>query len=669
MTLLQMSLSAGVMIILIIVLRTLFLNKLPRLTFPILWLIVLIRLTIPFSLETKFSLTDFMLQPFGISTSVSNSVSSPNISTPETTPAFFLMPYNQSENITTTRPSSNWLFISWLLGISLFAAFFTFNYWKSHQKIRHAIPIQNDVLTTWKSKHQLKREVQILTSDKITTPLTVGILKPKIILPVEMLSSVISNLDYMLEHEFYHIKRWDALWKVLTISIACFHWFNPLVWAMCILANRDLEISCDGWVTRKFEKQDKKMYAYMLVEMAEQRSEFTLFCSGFAKHAIEERIESIMKTNKTTWIGISVAALLIGVLALNAFATPADYESEAEIIAEFHFRASDEEISYVLAAINEHPLIATYEFISRYTEKERITEEIADGDDRLRELLSSVDTQLVDIVIIEVINIRYLNEVLEFVYDLDPIQFVIAEMTETDKAAEFDTLPLELEELTAEIEMLIIELVALEQSGEVVELEQLERIEFLMEELSRLRAMIEMDSTPMEIAEFDWDVVHYLDETYWLNYIDIPEGNVHPLGELLIPTIDARIPIYHGVGEPNITIGAGTMNPEFVMGEGNITLASHWDPNPEIRFGGLHLVEDGDLLILRDSNYLYIYETIIYNTVIERYQSYIADYVPGKNYLTLFTCTPDGANRLMVRGEFVERIAIADSDLVTDIES
>jgi len=163
-----------------------------------------------------------------------------------------------------------------------------------------------------------------------------------------------------------------------------------------------------------------------------------------------------------------------------------------------------------------------------------------------------------------------------------------------------------------------------------------------------------------DTAEFDWDVVTSLDATYWLNYIDIPDDDVHPIGELLIPSIDARLPIFLGVGEPNITIGVGTMKPEFVMGEGNITLASHWDPNPGVRFGGLHLVEDGDLLILRDSNYLYIYETFIFNTVITRYQFYITEYVPGKTYLTLFTCTPDGTERLMVRGEFVEQVSIAD---------
>jgi len=299
---------------------------------------VFTRLTFPLTFETTFSLTDFVLQPFGISSSVSKS----NISIPEVTSSFQTtsvirlddayqdeMPISHDigEIESTTLLFDDWQFISWILGVSLFGAFFICNYWKSHQKIRCAIPIHNDVLDRWKSAHQLKRPIQILTSDQITTPVTVGILKPKIIVPVEMDCS--QNLHYMLEHEFYHIKRWDALWKVLMITIACLHWFNPLVWVMCILANRDLEISCDGWVMNKFGKNNKKTYASILIKMAEQRNEFVPFYNGFAKHAVEERIESIMSTKKITWISIGVAAVIISVLSLNAFATLAEYEEDA----------------------------------------------------------------------------------------------------------------------------------------------------------------------------------------------------------------------------------------------------------------------------------------------------------------------------------------------------
>jgi len=169
---------------------------------------------------------------------------------------------------------------------------------------------------------------------------------------------------------------------------------------------------------------------------------------------------------------------------------------------------------------------------------------------------------------------------------------------------------------------------------------------------------------------FDWDAVASLEAFDWLQHVGIGD-EVSPIGELIIPSIGTRLPIFHGVVEPNISIGAGTLLPGSVMGERNYTLGSHWDPNPGIRFGGLDRIQVGDLLILRDSNYLYLYETIIGdNYIIAPNRWDIADYVSGNIWLTLFTCTPDGEQRVMVRGEFVEKLAVAElRDLVEAEES
>ena len=96
-------------------------------------------------------------------------------------------------------------------------------------------------------------------------------------------------------HEYVHIQRWDALWKLLFALALCIHWFNPLVWLMFVLANRDLELTCDERVIRHFGAGTKQNYAHSLIRMAEQRSKFAPLYSGFSKHVAAERIESIMK--------------------------------------------------------------------------------------------------------------------------------------------------------------------------------------------------------------------------------------------------------------------------------------------------------------------------------------------------------------------------------------
>ena len=58
--------------------------------------------------------------------------------------------------------------------------------------------------------------------------------------------------------------RGDLL--ALLAAAACLHWFNPLVWVMLVLANRDLELSCDAAVVRLYGAEARAPYARTLLE-------------------------------------------------------------------------------------------------------------------------------------------------------------------------------------------------------------------------------------------------------------------------------------------------------------------------------------------------------------------------------------------------------------------
>ncbi|WP_162198451.1 M56 family metallopeptidase [Paenibacillus wulumuqiensis] len=51
--------------------------------------------------------------------------------------------------------------------------------------------------------------------------------------------------EYVPMHEYMHIRRLDSLVKMLLILVLCLHWYNPFVWIMFLLVNRDLELCCD----------------------------------------------------------------------------------------------------------------------------------------------------------------------------------------------------------------------------------------------------------------------------------------------------------------------------------------------------------------------------------------------------------------------------------------
>jgi len=159
-------------------------------------------------------------------------------------------------------------------------------------------------------------------------------------------------------------------------------------------------------------------------------------------------------------------------------------------------------------------------------------------------------------------------------------------------------------------------------------------------------------------ATFDFDVVDNLGVMGLLPYL---ENEIFPIGEIIIPSLELNLPILFGVSGTHVARGAATMHPWQQMGEGNYALASHNMHVPTVLFSDIHHLRVGDQMFLRDAHYVYAYTVSIANLVIYPTQSYVVDDVPGERLLTLITCNPDGTMRVMVQGEFVERIPISQA--------
>ena len=161
-----------------------------------------------------------------------------------------------------------------------------------------SLPVEREFARQWLAAHPLRRKIAIRQSDRISSPLSFGVLRPVILLPKKTDWTDEEALRYVLEHEFVHIRRFDSVGKLLLIAAACVHWFNPLVWAMYVLANRDLELSCDG---RCSAGSAETCGARMRGCSSGWRSGGAA-CSRSAiisvKNAMEERIRAIMKMKK-----------------------------------------------------------------------------------------------------------------------------------------------------------------------------------------------------------------------------------------------------------------------------------------------------------------------------------------------------------------------------------
>ena len=320
MSLLQMSFSGAVLILAIVIIRAMTINILPKRTFLILWGIVLLRLLVPFSIPSELSMYSLVNQNTDanvfVGTQINNVLPMTLAESPEITQELF------GQQV----PSVSIRFAIWCIGMILCMAFFVISYLHWYFRFQTAVAVHNDYVEQWLKAHKLNRPLSIKQSGKVDAPLTYGIFRPVIVMPKDTDWDNVKQMEYMLLHEYVHICRFDTVIKLICALALCAHWFNPLVWVMYILFNRDIELSCDESVVRKLGLTEKSSYAKMLIGMEARKSGLLPFYNSFSRNPIEQRIKAIMKMKKLT-VGIFVVSAVIIVAVAALFATSGKVES------------------------------------------------------------------------------------------------------------------------------------------------------------------------------------------------------------------------------------------------------------------------------------------------------------------------------------------------------
>ncbi|HEY6975045.1 MAG TPA: M56 family metallopeptidase [Chitinophagaceae bacterium] len=113
----------------------------------------------------------------------------------------------------------------------------------------------------------IKKEVKLYFSNLIKSPLTLGFLKPLILVPVASINHLTTDqLEALLLHELAHIKRADYLINILQSVIQTLLFFNPFVLLLGQLTKKERENSCDDWVLQF--QYNPVMYAEALLRIA-----------------------------------------------------------------------------------------------------------------------------------------------------------------------------------------------------------------------------------------------------------------------------------------------------------------------------------------------------------------------------------------------------------------
>lgn len=304
--------SGSAMILLVLVLRLLLKKYLPRGIFPTLWCAAAVRLLLPITIPTHLSVWNLLYTPVAVQ---SNGVISDA-----------LMPFPSLATNSTAKPAADIAGISpmllvWLVCAILFAAYFVIGYACMVRRFRGTRIAPQPSIDALLDRFRFSRDPRICVSSSRRAPLTFGVFRPTVLLP-EDLPVGDAQFQLILAHELAHIRRKDCLRKLLLTVCLCLYWWNPLVWLMVWLANRDMELACDEAVLRALGPDCKKAYALTLLDMAQRNPKSAPLCSGFAKSSDEERIRAILSFKRIpAWVGICVSVLFV--LTASVFTTQA----------------------------------------------------------------------------------------------------------------------------------------------------------------------------------------------------------------------------------------------------------------------------------------------------------------------------------------------------------
>lgn len=300
----NMSISAC-WIVLVIVLLRIILKKAPKWVNCVLWGIAGLRLIMPFSFESVFSLIPS-------AETISKPVDSPRpqIESGVTIIDNQVNSYlkgNYFEGV--TRPTGNFvdittiLAIVWVVGIVVLLFYTAVSFIRLKGKIGTAVLLRDN----------------IYQSEAVVSPFVLGIIKPKIYLPFNMSEQ---DMEHVVAHEQAHLRRKDHLWKPLGFLILTLHWFNPMVWLGYILLCRDIELACDEKVVKELNNEQRADYSQALLTCSVNRRMIAACPLAFGEVGVKDRVKSVLNYKKSAFWIIVVAIVTCVVLAFGFLTNP-----------------------------------------------------------------------------------------------------------------------------------------------------------------------------------------------------------------------------------------------------------------------------------------------------------------------------------------------------------
>jgi len=315
--LLQTTLQASLLIFLILLVQLMLRGKLGVGWHYCLWLLLLIRLVLPWAPESRVSI--FNLFQILIERGPSELV---------TGNSAIAAGNSAVEHQALGHIFVNMLPIIWLFGALVLLCYMFFSnlvFWISVSRER---PLADQkilgLVHNCKSQMCIRMALRIVVTDRVKSPALFGFLRPALLLPVGMIETLsLEKLRYVFLHELAHLKRHDILVAHIVSLLQILHWFNPLVWLAFYRMRADRELACDALVLSTMDADEPKKYGRTIVSLVElfYQNRYLPAMVGIMedKLQLKRRILMIARFKKISkkWSLVAVLVIaLIGAVAL-----------------------------------------------------------------------------------------------------------------------------------------------------------------------------------------------------------------------------------------------------------------------------------------------------------------------------------------------------------------
>ena len=293
-------LTVSALIAVVLLVRAIFKNRVPKRMLYALWLVVLLKLCLP---GTLVSLPVLPAKDAAVlAQSAERPVqTAPVIQRPAQTVTKPQTPAQQpvSPVQETAKPAAKPLATAQILQIAWFSGSALLGLWLFGAWAVFTIRLHRNRRFLGK-----RGGTCIYVSGAVKSPCLAGLI-PAVYLTEDVLQA--DEAELILRHELTHLRHLDFLWSLCRTAAVTVYWWNPFIWLAAICSKRDAELACDEAVAAKLPESKRLAYARAILAQAPRKTA----ALSLAGPPVKERILCLTKKQRTSVLCVILALLLV----------------------------------------------------------------------------------------------------------------------------------------------------------------------------------------------------------------------------------------------------------------------------------------------------------------------------------------------------------------------